>query len=362
MDDGIYCGAISDHNKKLISRFANSDLPILITGPSGTGKEILANMIHKESGRGGPLIAVNCGCFAWDLGIINSELFGHTKGAFTGANSNHIGVFEEASGGTLFLDEIGDLRPEIQVKLLRVLQDGSFYRLGCPKKRFSSARIVAATNIPVADLVPSEKMREDLYYRLAGVTISTDPLEGNTSLIEELSRFLLKKYTSDREDQESLRFSETVMEIFSTYSWPGNIREMDSTIRYAVAMSNCRIIRQEDLPEQFLGGCGVPNDEVSRSDRTLDSTKEVFKDSKTPEEAYDAIADKLLDVFGEDGDKILGSLEIIESKILHSLIRKYKWNMSRLARFLGIWVTTLRYKLVKYDLIRKDENKDDFDV
>ncbi len=234
---------------RLIENLRQSEATVLITGESGTGKEVVARAIHQHSPRHeGPFIAVNCGALPGEL--LESELFGHARGAFTGAHRDRVGRFELASKGTLFLDEIGDLPPPFQVKLLRVLQERTYERVGESESRMSDARIIAATNVDLRRALAEGRLREDLYYRLRVVPIDVPPLRRRREDVQPLANHLLTRASS----QHGLvkRLSPQAMRVLLDYSWPGNIRELANAIEYAVAVSRKETILPEDLPAEVL--------------------------------------------------------------------------------------------------------------
>src|SRR5262249_53693113 len=225
---------------KQIGRAAASDAPVLITGETGTGKELVARAIHAYSRHAdAPFVAVNLA--ALPPSLIESELFGHEKGAFTGATARRAGRFELAQGGTLFLDEIGDLEPVFQTKLLRVLQDGRFERVGGSEGIAAGARVVTATNKPVRPTEPGATLREDLYYRWAVFEIEVPPLRARKSDIPLLVAHAL-------EGSPARAVSEDAMLHLAAYEWPGNVRELLHVLRRAAAMCGGEIIDTPDLP------------------------------------------------------------------------------------------------------------------
>jgi len=241
----------------LIENLSHSEATVLIAGESGTGKEVIARAIHEHSPRrAGPFVAVNCG--ALPAGLLESEMFGHSRGAFTGAVRDRVGRFELASDGTLFLDEVGDLPLELQVKLLRVLQDGTFERVGENPTRVSRARVIAATHVDLPRAVREGRFREDLYYRLRVVPIDVLPLRSRREDVEPLAHAILSRVGARQ--GRALRFSPDALRVLLGYDWPGNVREMENVIEYAMAV--CR--RQTLLPEDFphLGSVrrSVPED------------------------------------------------------------------------------------------------------
>jgi transcriptional regulator with PAS, ATPase and Fis domain len=239
----------------LVENLQASDATILLTGESGTGKEVLAHAIHNSSTRKkGRFVAVNCAALPADL--LESELFGHVRGAFTGAVRDRLGRVELAAGGTLFLDEIGDLPPALQVKLLRFLQEKTFERVGDSHTRKADVRIVAATNIDLRRAIVEGRFREDLYYRLRVVPIEIPPLRARREDIEPLARFLLVRVAGQH--GRELRFSPDAIRALLRYSWPGNVRELENAIEYAVAVGRGQTIQPEDLPLEILEPAPAP--------------------------------------------------------------------------------------------------------
>ena len=226
-----------------VSRFNTT---VLITGESGVGKEVLARYIHKQSPRAKkPFLAINCGALPDTL--LESELFGHTKGAFTGAAKDRIGIFEEAKGGTVFLDEIGDVSPAMQIKLLRVLQEREILRLGENTPRKIDVRVISATNRDLAKEIEEENFREDLYYRVAVVEVNIPPLRERKEDILPLARYFVKRF-SRKLKIPNLKLDPSTLDVLQEYSWPGNIRELENAIeRGAVVCQNGQIL-PENLP------------------------------------------------------------------------------------------------------------------
>jgi transcriptional regulator with GAF, ATPase, and Fis domain len=234
----------------IVNKVADEDATILITGESGTGKELIAKEVHKKSSRrSAPLITVNCGAIPFEL--LESELFGHEKGAFTGAHRERIGRFELADNGTIFLDEIGDVSPEIQVKLLRVLQEHSFERIGSTQTISVNIRIIAATNKNLDDSIAEGKFREDLFYRLSVIPIKMPPLRDRKSDIPLLVNHFLEKLQAIRNTKEK-KFSNEAMEVLIQYNWPGNIRELENLIERLSVLVDKSVFDVSDLPENFL--------------------------------------------------------------------------------------------------------------
>jgi DNA-binding NtrC family response regulator len=236
---------------KAIARVAPAKSTVLILGESGTGKELIARAIHQYSPRATRnFVPVNCGALTENL--LESELFGHTRGSFTGANVDRKGLWEEADGGTLFLDEIGETSLAMQVKLLRALQEGEIRRVGSSRSTTVNARIIAATNRNLEEEVKAGRFREDLFYRLSVVSLSVPPLRERRSDISLLAdKFLIK--ASQNADKPRLKISPNAMQTLINYEWQGNVRELETTIEHAALRSRGSEIKTEDLPEKLQG-------------------------------------------------------------------------------------------------------------
>lgn len=239
---------------KMVGRVAPTSLPVLISGDSGTGKEVVANAIHLRSKRAnGPFVTINCGAIPDEL--IESELFGHTKGSFTGANADRVGMWESAASGTIFLDEITETTPQFQVKLLRALQESEIRRVGSNKTIKVDARVIGATNRDIEKEVTEGRFRQDLMYRLNAVTIDLPPLRDRIEDIPELSLHFAERAA----DGGNVTLSKETINILQQYHWPGNVRELENAILHAVSMAD-DIVYPEHLPERILsdsGKCGV---------------------------------------------------------------------------------------------------------
>jgi DNA-binding NtrC family response regulator len=240
---------------RLAQHLAESDATVLITGESGTGKELVARALHECSPRrSGPFVAVNCGAIPSEL--LESELFGHVRGAFTGAVRDREGRFELARRGALFLDEVGDLPLALQVKLLRVLQERTYERVGESQSRRTDARILAATNRDLRREVAEGRFREDLLYRLRVVPIAVPPLRERREDIEPLAHHLLARVTARQ--GRSLRLSPDALRVLLDYAWPGNARELENALEYAVAVCRGQTIHDTDLPAEVRETAGAP--------------------------------------------------------------------------------------------------------
>jgi DNA-binding NtrC family response regulator len=288
------------HDASLI---APSETRVLITGESGVGKEILADVIHAWSLRAnGPLIKINCAAIPETL--LESELFGHEKGAFTGASGTRIGRFEEADGGTIFLDEIAEMSPPLQAKLLRVTQGGKFQRIGSNREVNTNARILAASNRVLEDEVKAGRFREDLFYRLNVVELNIPPLRERREDILPLAAKFIEELTKGR-----ARFSETVSACLENYAWPGNVRELRNAMERAALLSHSELILMEHLPTRM---------------RTI-------AEQAVPREA---------------GDR--AKLDEIERLAIMQALHQHKSNRTETAKALGISRRALIYKLQKW--------------
>jgi DNA-binding NtrC family response regulator len=228
---------------KLVGRVSGTDLPLLITGESGTGKEVVARAVHLRSRRReGPFVTVNCGAIPNEL--IESELFGHAKGSFTGADRERIGLWEMANGGTLFLDEVTETSPLFQVKLLRALQEGEIRRVGSNRTIRVDVRVIAATNRDIDREVAEERFRQDLMFRLNTVMIELPPLRERAGDVEALAAHFAKRSAS-----HDVQFSKEAMDLLRSYEWPGNVRELENAVEHAVSLADA-VIYAEHLPER----------------------------------------------------------------------------------------------------------------
>ncbi|MHB1843541.1 MAG: sigma-54-dependent transcriptional regulator [Deltaproteobacteria bacterium] len=243
---------------KTAARVAATDATALIQGESGSGKELLARAIHQRSQRAqGPFVAVDCGALA--EGVLESELFGHVRGAFTGAQERHRGLFEQAGGGTLFLDEIGNVSQKIQAQLLRALQEGEVRPVGASEPVRVDVRAVAASNTDLAQAVKAGHFREDLYYRLNVVTIRLPPLRERPEDIPLLAEHFVRKHAK----REDARVSEGAQKLLLAHRWPGNVRELENVIARALALNPSGVVVPEDLPDQLRSpATAAPTDPV----------------------------------------------------------------------------------------------------
>jgi two-component system NtrC family response regulator len=288
---------------------------VLITGPSGTGKELIAKAIHYSGSRKDrPFVSVNCGALTETL--LESELFGHEKGAFTGAVAMKKGRFERADGGTLFLDEVGDMPPPLQVKLLRVLQEMEFERVGGTRTIKVDVRVLSASNRDIKDDVAQGTFREDLFYRLNVIQIEVPALRERTDDIPLLVRHFIEKYKSDK-DKGNIELSPEVWKTIYTYSWPGNVRELENIIERVVVLSAGGLITLEDLPEALIG-----------SETELD-----------------------VDRFIPPGVHLSTALERIEEKLIRRALNRCNNVQAHAAEALGITKSLIQHKMKKYKIM-----------
>jgi DNA-binding NtrC family response regulator len=295
----------------LVRRVARLSATVLVLGESGTGKELLARLLHRESqAPDGPFVAVNLAAIPQEL--VESVLFGHEKGAFTGAVRQQIGKFELANGGTLFLDEIGDLRLDLQAKLLRAIQEGEIERIGSQRPITATFRLIAATNVDLEKAVKDGRFRDDLYYRINVIPIKLPPLRDRVEDLPDLARFFLRRYnTKFRKQVEGI--SDAAFRMLAAYWWPGNIRELENLIERLIAITDKTWITEDDLPFEFRMA------ELDRDERKGES---LFQDAMTA----------------------------FERNLLIRALEKNGWNVTGTARYLGLPLSTLKFKLEKLDV------------
>lgn len=323
---------------KTIGKVSGSDVTVLIEGESGTGKELIARAIHNNGDRKDkPFVAVNSAAIPREL--LESELFGHEKGAFSGATGRKPGKFELARGGTLFLDEIGDMSMDLQMKLLRALQEKEVDSVGGTAPIKVDVRVIAATNQDLARSVNEKKFREDLYYRLNVVNIKMPPLRDRRGDIPLLVEYFLETFSRELNIPRKY-LSGQAMKMVSAFSWPGNVRELENTIRRAVVLSRSETIMPEEFPSrlrEYTGKAVSGIDEIS--------LEEILRIKLTP----------LIAAVDENNTEGLYSMVIaqMERPLIRLVLEKCRWNQIKAARVLGINRNTLRKKLDLLD-IRKD--------
>jgi DNA-binding NtrC family response regulator len=303
------------HVYSLIEKVSQTNINVLITGESGTGKEVVAREIHRRSRVGnGPFIAVNCAAMPAEL--IESELFGHEKGAFTGAAGKRIGKFEAADGGTLFLDEIGDLSLNTQAKVLRVLEDKSFQRLGSNETISSDARIISATNKNLKNEVEEKRFREDLYYRLSVMTIQLPPLRERKSDIVAIAQSYSDRFAIAYRRRPP-RFGKDALKAFLDYDWPGNVRELKNTVERAIVLTEKEEITLDVLPEEITSKKREIKDlSVSRESINVSSELEFREAKREFERKY---IEKCLERTGGNITQAAGMLGMHRQSLQHKL-------------------------------------------
>ncbi|PCK33390.1 sigma-54 dependent transcriptional regulator [Pseudoalteromonas piscicida] len=339
----------------LISQVAKTDANVLILGESGTGKEVVARNVHLLSKRAqGPFVPVNCGAIPGEL--LESELFGHEKGAFTGAISARKGRFELAQGGTLFLDEIGDMPLQMQVKLLRVLQERTYERVGGTKPIQADVRVIAATHRNLETMIEEGKFREDLFYRL-----NVFPIE-NPSLNERAEdiALLLKELTRRVNEQtgNSVKFTDRAVESLKAHAWPGNIRELANLVERMVIMFPDKVVDVTDLPQKYRY-IEVEAFEPEYPEELLekDAFNELFSEGFSDDED-DLIADDFapqtanVGLLPDEGIELKEYLAELEIDLITQALERYDYVVARAAEILGVRRTTLVEKMKKYNLNR----------
>jgi sigma-54-specific transcriptional regulator len=329
------CLVFEDEKSKallaLVYRIAPSDATALVIGETGTGKELIARHIHALSDRhAGPFVAVNCAAISESL--IESELFGHERGAFTGAVTARAGWFETAHGGTLFLDEIGDLPLPLQVKLLHVVQERQVVRVGSRQPVAVDVRLVAATNVDLKEAVAAGRFREDLYYRLNVAPVLLPPLRERPGDTLPLAYHFLSVY-SERLGYATVNLSSNAMERLLTYPWPGNIRELENTIHHALLVCPGTMVRAEDLH--------------------LPSVRHEERSASPSAPVTDPLSEALYRLFNSDRPNIY---QFIDETVIRAAYEYCEQNQLRTARLLGISRNVVRDRLARYGLLhsRKD--------
>ena len=331
--DNIIRAENSPMNKVLdeLKDIAQYDISVMITGESGTGKELLARAMHYNSQRAEqPFVIENCGAMHDEL--LSSELFGHKKGAFTGAIGDHIGLFEKADGGTIFLDEIGDISPSFQVKLLRVLQEGEIRPLGSNQTKKINVRVIAATNRDLQNEVSQKRFRADLYYRLTTVNLHVPPLRERVMDIIPISESLLTSYSSAFDQinhSQSNQLDQQTQAYLTSYPWPGNVRELQNEIQRLLVFSHGKKIIKETLSPQLQASYHAKHQNLSQLNQLSPALNtESFSSSLTLKER----------------------VELLEQALIQEALDKYQWNKSKAAEELGISRVGLSNKLARYDI------------
>ncbi|HOP95806.1 MAG TPA: sigma-54 dependent transcriptional regulator [Verrucomicrobiota bacterium] len=321
---------------KLIGQVAATDATVLITGESGTGKELVARAIYHHSLRSTkPFLAVNCAAIPEQL--LESELFGHERGAFTGATLQRIGKFEQCNGGTLFLDEIGDMTPATQTKILRVLQNGTFERVGGNTSIKADVRIIAATNKPLEQAVAARQFREDLFYRLNVVRIHIPPLRERREDVPLLVNYFLKKFARDREGAPK-SISPNVIRTLEMYHWPGNVRELENVIRRALVVSRGDAILLSELPPEIVSPAAA---------------RPAAPSAGAPEDPNELVTLARRLFQWARNDPKLKVIPAVERELVIQALKETNSNQVQAARILGITRATLRKRIEKFGIQRE---------
>lgn len=300
----------------VVERVADTKSTVLILGESGTGKELIAKLIHEASGLTGAFVPVNCGAIPDNL--LESELFGYEKGAFTGAVSSKPGRFVLADGGTIFLDEIGDMSPHLQVKLLRVLQDKMVEPVGGVKPKSVNVRIIAATNVDLKQKVKENKFREDLFYRLQVVPITLPALRDREEDIELLLHYFASVFSREV-GRRTFSFSDSALDSLLSYNWPGNVRELENLVQRLTLLVDGDVVKVEDLPDQI-----------------------VFKEQETQDSAF--LTSQKLPNRGVDFNKLVDQFE---NNLIIQALERTRGNKKAAAELLSLNRTTLVEKIKK---------------
>jgi len=342
----------------IIMRLSKVDTPVLIRGASGTGKELVARAIHHNSSfKDGKFVAINCSAIPENL--FESELFGHEKGAFTGADQRKIGKFQYAEGGTLFLDELGDLPVHMQVKLLRVLQEKMFTPVGANREIEANVRIIAATNRPLEDMIKKGIFREDLYYRLNVMPIFLPALKERKDDMENLVNRFIQKFNKAH-GKKIIGVAPEALSCLKKYDWPGNIRELENIIEHAFILEESQVLSLGSLPENLLRASGVDMDSVHALSRAKAATQahsvaESDAAAVDPDlEAGEAESmDESIKIVGDNLD-FNKQKEVFEREFIIKALRTFKGRINQTALHANIPKKTLLRKIEKYGINAKD--------
>lgn len=346
LSDIITSSSVMDRVIALCGKAARSPIPVLIEGETGVGKEMIARVIQGTGDRAGkPFVTVNCGAIPANL--VESILFGHKKGAFTGAVSDHVGKFSEAHGGTLFLDEVGELPLDTQVKLLRAIQEGEIEPVGSNKVERVNVRLISATNQRLLNLAKSGAFREDLYYRLNVFPIYVPPLRERLEDIPLLVSHFIARLSAEA-GKRVVGISPPAIEMLRSYNWPGNIRQLENAVYRAVVLSDSAYLESVDFP-QIVAQLGGRADAIRLTENLPTPSAPVHVDQLTVRlrevEKVEAVPDRFIDSRGE-----VTALADLERDLIAFALKHYGGRMSRVARALGIGRSTLYRKLREYGL------------
>jgi two-component system nitrogen regulation response regulator GlnG len=338
---------------KLVGQVAGSDATVLITGESGTGKELVARAIYQNSRRARqPFVAINCAAIPENL--LESELFGHEKGSFTGATAQRIGRFEQCHSGTIFLDEIGDMPLATQTKILRVLQAGTFERVGGNETIHADVRVIAATNQHLERAVADRKFREDLFYRLNVVRVHLPPLRERRNDIPLLANYFLRKLGRDSRGRKK-SLADTALAVLQAFRWPGNVRELENAIRHATVMAKGDTVLPENLPEEVRAASAPPPQPVPAEPSAGDPAEKSGETGETgpttPDPGPPDVAQLARQLFAwarEQND--LRVIPAVERELVRNALLETSGNQVQAARLLGITRATLRKRMEKFGI------------
>lgn len=332
---------------KMIGQVSSSDVTVLVTGESGTGKELIARAIHKNSLRAHqPFIAVNCSAIPENL--IESELFGHEKGSFTGASQQRIGYFEQCDRGTIFLDEIGDMPLPAQTKILRALQEGEIQRVGGSETVQVDVRILAATNQSIESMVKEQTFREDLYYRLNVVRIQMPALRQRREDIHLLINFILKNLAK-KNPSVADSIAKEAMDLLIAYSWPGNVRELENVIHRSAVLAQGKAILVKDLPQELLEFAEVRGEGDSVKERSQASCS-----TKLTSPASEELSERLFESI-KQSEPNTGLLKVLEAKMIQWALVDCQGVQAKAAKLLGLTTATLKKRIRDYGIHCEEE-------
>jgi transcriptional regulator with PAS, ATPase and Fis domain len=329
-----------------VAKFARSDEPVLIHGESGTGKELIARAIHRLSPRAsGPFIAINCSAFPEQL--IESMLFGHSKGAFTGAMTNQKGYFASAAGGSLFLDEIGEMPIQLQAKILRVIQEKQFTPIGSTKAEYTDVRVITATNVDLARAIQEKRFRSDLYFRLNVLPVNVPSLRDRRGDARLLLEHFLNIANQTNSHDQACYFSQDALQCLERYDWPGNVRELQNLISRLVVTSGGGRLGIESLPEEFrtqkVNGASSGLSTPDYRAPTLDVSAVAMQSS--------AIDPAAVDILPADGLCLETYIEQLENTLIMQALERTGNNKNQAAKLLGLNRTTLVERIKKRKLV-----------
>lgn len=342
------------HVLKTGEKAAKSQIPVLIEGESGVGKELIARAIQGSSDRARkPFVTVNCGALPENL--VESLLFGHEKGAFTGASERHVGKFREANGGTLFLDEIGELPPDIQVKLLRAIQEGEIDPVGAAKPVKIDIRLISATNRDLSQEVASGRFREDLYYRLNVLPLTVPPLRDRPEDIPLLANHFMSRFAVEENRPHIRSLDPAAFAMLSAYDWPGNIRQLENAVFRAVVLADGDALTVDEFPQisAQMQDFQPPSGGIAADGESEKSAPGFTGHSDSPQSPIRSCDFGILTMTSQAGE--IRTLDDIEAEVIRFALEIYRGRMTEVARRLGIGRSTLYRKIGDYGLARHEE-------